>query len=170
MEIKLKYEMNDILEYRQYFNNRYSSKNKTYSNYIMFMPALVLIINLFLIDDIILIIFDIVVISIFFFWYFKNIFRSKRILLKQMQKAFPYFNVDNESNIQFSKNEIIIESSTSKCKYLYSSVEELIDNRNYYYLVLKSTITIIIPKSQLSELEREKFINELKVKCKKLEI
>lgn len=109
------------------------------------------------------------------FWYFIPVFVlilclfvfTLRRNYKSHYKKFIEKNyqerINLESDIYFEENMLMIKNRIAESKIYYESLEQINETADYFFLKLKTSESIIIPKVKISnETELKRFLQQLK--------
>ena len=152
MTINVLSNLDDQINLQSYLQRRITFRSKSFIGYVYVLPAIFLVVNIFYITDIFLKTTNFFLCSIFFFFYFKNIFSNNyKMIKKQMLSSFP--NCDRQLSVEykFEENEIIVKRIGITQNIDYSEIEELINTKNYIFLIFINGYGIVIPVSNLED-------------------
>ena len=153
MKLRLQLENKDYLAYHLYNSSKSSLHKKKRMRGRIVIPILFLILgSLFILTSKNLNAFLIyVAIAVFWFllhplysrWLYKNHFRKH---IKETYKN----RVHKTAELTFKDDSVLIEEPTSETKIFTTEFQELIELPDYYFLKLKSDVSIIFPKSTIA--------------------
>lgn len=75
-----------------------------------------------------------------------------------------HISFQEELVLNFKKEGILLISNNSQNLYMWESIKDIIDTKDYIYIIIKNNLPVIIPKSEIDEQIRDEVLKTLQEK------
>jgi hypothetical protein len=161
----------DNVEYQKYISRRMKYRNKgSYTFFIFIAPAILLIMEYFYFEKDILTKLGLLIGIIFLVWYIIHVLYLSSNNEKSITAAFKINTEKTNTILELYNDEFIINNNFQHSAIKYTWIQEIVDIKDYIYLISFRGSAFIIPINELDKKTVARFLEIIKAKLKHLEV